>query len=367
MASPGIAIFVFILVVSKSASVDPLKGYNANPNMVSVSGLGSGGYMAVQVQVAYSADIMGCGTLAAGPYHCAKGSTIRALNACADSPQDIDVPDLIAHTYSMESSGDIDPVSNLADDRVYLFSGKLDTTVVQGVMFELENYYSEFIAANQVATEYTIDANFAMITDHYGNGCTTSRRPYINNCDYPAPYNILNHMYGGDLKVPTKYGDPLAGELLAFDQTELEPSYIGSTSLDDQGYIYVPSGCKDTLGCKLHLVFHGCNQGRQTLDEEFVENTGFNEVGELNDIIIVYPQARSMIGNTNGCWDWWGYTNNNYDIKRGVQMEFTKNVIDRVVSDLEICSVMESQLLKYQCTPPEPEPTPFLTTTTCQP
>ena len=37
--------------------------------------------------------------------------------------------------------------------------------------------------------------------------------------------------------------------------------------------------------------------------------TGYNEVGELNNIIILYPQAVSIIGNPNGCWDWWGYNN----------------------------------------------------------
>ncbi|XP_070548312.1 poly(3-hydroxybutyrate) depolymerase-like isoform X1 [Ptychodera flava] len=345
---------------------DPLLGYGADPSQISVSGIGSGGYMAVQVQVAYSNSIMGCGTLAAGPYHCAEGSTLRALGACSDSPQDIDVIRLIDFTYSAEGSGDIDPVTGIADDKVYLFSGTSDTTVVPGVVLELESYYKEFINPTQIMTEYGTNANFAMITEHYGNGCTTSRRPYINNCNYPAAFHLMNHIYGGNLQRPSYTAAP-GGDLLSFDQTELEPSVIGGTSLDSVGYIYVPTGCAHKPGCKLHIVFHGCSQGRNTLEEEFVLNSGYNEVGELNDIIIVYPQATSSAGNTNGCFDWWGYTNNSYDLKSGVQMQFVKNIIDRVTSDMEVCAVMENMFSRYQCVPAPPDPTVLLPSTTCPP
>lgn len=47
---------------------------------------------------------------------------------------------------------------------------------------------------------------------------------------------------------------------------------------------------------------------RHKLDDEFVRNAGYNEVGELNNIIILYPQAIATASNPNGCWDWWGYT-----------------------------------------------------------
>jgi hypothetical protein len=37
-------------------------------------------------------------------------------------------------------------------------------------------------------------------------------------------------------------------------------------------------------------------------------NAGYNQVGEANNIIILYPQAISVSVNPYGCWDWWGYT-----------------------------------------------------------
>jgi len=48
------------------------------------------------------------------------------------------------------------------------------------------------------------------------------------------------------------------------------------------------------------------------MGDKFVQNAGYNEVGELNNIIIVYPQATSTDVNVNGCWDGAGYTSGYY-------------------------------------------------------
>ena len=42
----------------------------------SVSGISSGAFMAVQMGVAFSKDIVGLGAIAGGPYYCALGSVI---------------------------------------------------------------------------------------------------------------------------------------------------------------------------------------------------------------------------------------------------------------------------------------------------
>ena len=49
---------------------------------------------------------------------------------------------------------------------------------------------------------------------------------------------------------------------------------------------------------------------RYILNDVFARNTGYLEVAELNNIIVIFPQATSTIlTNPKGCWDWWGYTN----------------------------------------------------------
>ena len=49
----------------------------------------------------------------------------------------------------------------------------------------------------------------------------------------------------------------------------------------------------------------------------FVTKTGYLEVAEENNIMMLFPQAiKELLVNPNGCWDWWGYTGIlNYGIK----------------------------------------------------
>ena len=52
---------------------------------------------------------------------------------------------------------------------------------------------------------------------------------------------------------------------------------------------------------------------RSALGDVYARTTGYNEVGELNNIIIIYPQAiATNITNPSGCWDFFGYTNSFY-------------------------------------------------------
>jgi len=47
---------------------------------------------------------------------------------------------------------------------------------------------------------------------------------------------------------------------------------------------------------------------RQEIGNVYVVNGGYLEVAELNDIIVLFPQAikSTLLGNPQGCWDWWG-------------------------------------------------------------
>jgi len=60
----------------------------------------------------------------------------------------------------------------------------------------------------------------------------------------------------------------LNGDFYEFDQSEFAPDQNPrAASLDRIGFVYVPSGCRDTCrdnstDCKISIVFHGCIQGR---------------------------------------------------------------------------------------------------------
>lgn len=71
----------FLDIFAISATIAPsqhsLGAYNVDPSSVSVSGFSSGGFMTVQLGVAYS-DIfkVGFGVFAGGPYDCARNQNV---------------------------------------------------------------------------------------------------------------------------------------------------------------------------------------------------------------------------------------------------------------------------------------------------
>lgn len=48
---------------------------------------------------------------------------------------------------------------------------------------------------------------------------------------------------------------------------------------------------------------------REKISDAFARHAGYNEVAEINNIIIIYPQAVASSRNPNGDWDWWGFNN----------------------------------------------------------
>src|SRR5438105_12190929 len=115
-----------------------LHGLNVDVQQTSVSGLSSGGFMAVQFEVANSSIVKGAGIVAGGPYYCAQGNLGTATAVCtcttfaplcrvADGATDVNA--LVQATEKFAQKADIDASSNLSNHRVFLFSGALDTKV----------------------------------------------------------------------------------------------------------------------------------------------------------------------------------------------------------------------------------------------
>src|ERR1700738_2513815 len=127
------------LAASGSAAT-AFTAYNAGPHSVTVAGISSGGYMAVQLQVAFSQSIFGTAVFAGGPYYCAQGSVNTALGYC-ESGSGIPLQKLIDYQNYQAANGTIDPTSNIANKPIYMFSGTNDTTVHQPAMNMLQQYF----------------------------------------------------------------------------------------------------------------------------------------------------------------------------------------------------------------------------------
>ena len=82
------------------------------------------------------------------------------------------------------------------------------------------------------------------------------------------------------------------GDYLDFDQTEFFDVDFGSQEFTgrEQGKIYIPNQCYDgEIICKVHFSFHRNNKA----PNDMAETKRFNNIGALNDIIMVYPSVKS--------------------------------------------------------------------------
>lgn len=102
----------------------------------------------------------------------------------------------------------------------------------------------------------------------------------------------------------------------------------------DIGYLYVPAACDGNagMGCRLHVVFHGCLQDLDDIGTLFVQRTGYNAWADSNKIVLLYPQAAAIypFTNPNACWDWFSYDDPRYAQKAGHQMAAVKRMVDRL-------------------------------------
>ncbi|SFF60054.1 Esterase PHB depolymerase [Duganella sp. CF458] len=314
------------LAAATQASAAPAPLPSMKARQVSISGLSSGAFMAVQYQVAYSGSVVGAGIIAGGSYYCAQGSMMNAIGSCKGA----DVAELAAVTRKRADAGQVDPVAKLASHRVWMFSGTLDQLVPAASMADLAKYYAAFIPAAQIQYKSDLAAGHAMPTDSYGNKCDALAAPFISNCGFDAAGNLLQWIYG-PLKARGDNATP-AGRLQEFEQAEFIPAPT-THGMANTGYVYIPPGCEaGGAGCKLHIALHGCMQDIGTLKDTYARHAGYNAWADTNRIVVLYPQtaAISPMPNPKACWDWWGYDDPDYSLQSGRQLRAIKRMADRL-------------------------------------
>ncbi|GLW66715.1 depolymerase [Actinomadura rubrobrunea] len=289
-----------------------------NISAVYASGVSSGGYMADQLHVAYSGTVKGVGIFSAGAYHCARGSITTAQLACMNDLYDDNPAELQRIASDRAAQGRIDPVSNLAGHKVWLYHGVNDYTVKQSVTDGLATFYQAF-GANVAYTKTSL-AGHAWVSPIGPNPCVATYTPYINKCSDDPEGSMLRHLLGS---VAAPASTP-TGTLLSFDQNQYAPNgNAASISMGGTGFAYIPQNCANGASCRLIVALHGCQQGYNTIGTTFVTRAYLNEYADTNNLVVLYPQATaSALTNPQGCWNWWGYGGDTaYDMKGGKQIE----------------------------------------------
>lgn len=329
-------------IAARATDVLPhLPALALKPDAVSVSGLSSGAYMASQFGVAYSATLSGAAVLAGGPYGCSRGSVGTAMLNCscpAEKPLLLSLlqafPGMGCTAFSPEvygvfseravqgNRGAIDDTVHLARHRVYLLSGGQDHVVDRKLVSAAELLYRRLgVPDEQIRREDLPGAGHAFPSLQATADCGVTKSPFINQCQVDTAGDLLKWLYPDLASVA-----PVPADDGAFYQFR-QRGYAGPgfTSLDTTGWLYVPTACKEAgAGCRLHVAFHGCEQGQSfkapgqgAYGLQFVKGAGYNRWAEAGRLVILYPQVKpSTRGsffapyqfNPKGCWDFWGYT-----------------------------------------------------------
>ncbi|MDV7337992.1 PHB depolymerase family esterase [Terasakiella sp. A23] len=364
---------------------------------VTVSGVSSGAFMAQQLHVAYSDVFSGMGSVAGGPFFCAQNMKPEDIATIKQQCMMGIGADLTATTYidkanSLAAEGKIAPLTNLKDDKVFIFNSQSDQVINPLLGNASRIFYDQYMSATDIQAWANIPSygpfypvahgmpttksmfdKFENIGDvatpcspsnsqqysWFPNQFLRGNDPWIYHCNYgflpgyDLGKDILSHLYGSMSSSKT-FKD---ANLYSFKQKDYVADLSTDKDLNDHGigttgYAYVPEACKSgTKDCKLHVALHGCQQfpewkfkgkigssyaGQEiTFGDTFYKNV-YNDLAESNDIVMLYPQAHN-IGtqeadiNPYGCWAFWAMADDEthtYYTREGREMKMIANMVD---------------------------------------
>jgi poly(3-hydroxybutyrate) depolymerase len=293
-----------------------------------VTGISSGGFMASQLQVAYSGTFQGAGIFAAGPYNCGNGNVAALATQCGTDLTGLDVGALEDRATALAAQGRIDPVANLAGKPVYTYHGELDPLVSQPVSNAGVAFYQHF-GAN---TRYHAG-------DEAGHGwpspagflpCAATAYPFLINCGDDPEGEMLTHWLGS-VNAPNT-GTP-TGTLGWFDQDRYVPGGWGQWySMASSALSYIPRTCAAGAPCKLVVALHGCASDTVFTGDNFPKFSYLDNYADTNNLVVLYPQTSVSAArlNPSGCWDWWGFDGGDYAQKSGPQMRAIMNMVHAI-------------------------------------
>jgi poly(3-hydroxybutyrate) depolymerase len=321
LAAGGIAVALAAL----ATAAGPAQAATALPRLnitgVYVTGVSSGGFMARQLQVAYSATFDGAGIIAAGPYDCGQGNVIDF--ATCDIGASLPVLEQQAVTWAAQ--GEIDPVSGLAGKPVYVYHGVLDPVVNTVVSGAGVAFYQHF-GADVEYHDWDL-AGHGWPTPDGVVACPLTSPPFLINCGDDPEGEMLGHWLGH--VNPPNTGSP-DGALTSFSQDLYAAGgNAPALSMDNTGLLYTPPSCASGAACTLVVALHGCLSGQYLLGDEFPELANLDSYADTNNLEVLYPQAIASVApvNPEGCWDWWGYDGADFAVKSAPQMVTIMNMV----------------------------------------
>jgi hypothetical protein len=320
-----------------------LPALGAKTDETSVSGISSGAYMAGQFEMAHAKRVTGAAIIAGGPYGCSESifantmpgagtaflNLSKAVNGCMLDLLGVwgvaDPSELAKKAEERAAKGEIDPIADVVRDRVYLFTGTEDHTVMPSIVTHASEFYAKLgVPPANIKLVSSVAAGHAFVTDDEGSACDVSGEPYVVDCNYDQAGELLKFIYGN---LQPRAASP-SGDFVNFDQRPFFGAGEGNAGLAETGVVYVPKACRETPGCRVHIAFHGCAQNREAVGDVFIKESGFARWADTNRLIVLFPQVADSSINPQGCWDWWGYTGPQYLTRDAPQIAAVNRMLD---------------------------------------
>lgn len=323
-------LFLAVALTTSAQAMAEIPKLKLDIDTITVSGISSGGYMAGQFHIAHSDWVSGIGVIAAGPYYCARNSIMTALGQCVNKQdRPIDLSGIESTVKEWEKQNLISPLTGVKGDKVWILHGTEDKKVLTAVTDKLVEQYQAWAGADNV--RYISDQPFAhhFPTEDSGTGCDVSEPPFIASCGYNAASEMMQHIVTTTTqKVTSK------GQLYSLDQQQLGGE--DASGLADSAYLYAPAPCLQGASCLVHVSFHGCNQNIEAVGNDYARLTGLNDWADAHNTVVLYPQTQKstlMPLNPQACWDWWGYTDENYANRQGKQINAVASMIRNLAGE----------------------------------
>ena len=319
------------------AADPPLASYGIDIQQTSVSGVSSGAAMAVQMHVAYSSIMRGVGVIAGVAYNCSNSTLMSVIQrlglgaSCMDGSFDF-VGQSIARTDAAAADTNaIDATTNLARQKVWLFSGYNDGVVRRGAMNTVAGYYNHYISRGNVFYKTNNHAPHALVTGD-GGPCLGFNPQWINNCNYDAAGLLLEHIYGCLTRTQQTLSGPprrsTSANLSVVRTRGRSGSRIQAMST------FLQHARRTHVACMSYFTV--ANSTRKRSATQFTAAGATIDGRMTNKIIVLYPQTSLSgltLGNLLGCWDWWGFIDNqdqDFAQKPGQQLSAIKKMLDRL-------------------------------------
>ena len=199
-------------------------------------------------------------------------------------------------------NGKIDDINNFIDDKVYILHGNDGTVYFRtGFGHTSEEYYNIINCLELTCKYNNTEPIVPMETPVMEMRSDTGRN---FGSDFPVskgePVAIINFLYDLDLQISSC---PANQTIYSFSITAFCPANnCAAVKMEETAYYTAPYNCRTGIKrCPVHIYLHDAMKSFVDVGADEIESTKFGCIGDLHDIIVVFPQTTDEAAS---CWNY---------------------------------------------------------------